>query len=154
MRLGEFLTRAGKAATSVHRSPSQRALDDMRREHNKWADTVKPGIRYYAALPIRANIHASFVFDRRSSFGPLAGQWLAAGSNSPSWSLWRECGPFILEPRFTQADQNLLEAKIEADFLGYAANEALARFEASPEYAARMRRLEHEYPATVAALAA
>ncbi|MFF2077119.1 hypothetical protein ACFVXG_20445 [Kitasatospora sp. NPDC058162] len=156
---------AGRIARIDDRMTSERAMRKVRAEHDKWAAEVQPGVPYYTVLPtlgmdlvlaghIQRPIHTDVVFDRRSKFGPLTGQWIAADSNATSWGLWRECGPLSTERQWTQRDQDAADAQLEARIEPWMAQEALRRFYATADYQNLSRRIEHAYPATVAAIAA
>ncbi|MET9183480.1 hypothetical protein ABZX88_35495 [Kitasatospora aureofaciens] len=156
---------AGRIARIDDRMLSERALRAVRREHDEWARTVQPGVPYYSVLPtqgmdlvlaghIQRPIHHVVTFERRSSWGPLTGQWIAADSNATSWGLWRECGPLSTEKQWTQRDQDAAEAQLEAQLHPFMQREALQRLYSSSEYQTLTSRIERQYPATVAALAA
>jgi hypothetical protein len=154
MRLREFLSGAATAATQIHRSPSQRALDAARREHDEWARTAKLGTPYYTVLPtlgedllkagrINAVSHTSYTFDKRANWGVYTGQLMAG--QTPSWSIWRQNGPLTLEQKWTHADQRRRDEEISEAFGRGMDQRVLERF-----LSERLR----EYPATAAILAA
>jgi hypothetical protein len=154
---------SGRIAAIDDRMLGERAMRKVRAEHDDWARTVKPGVAYYTALPVlgadhvRAGrisrpVHLAAAFDRRSSWGPLTGQWTVADSNATSWGLWRECGPLATTVQWTQLDEDRWAAQQDALMERGMAAGALDQLYAEHQWLAA--RLEREYPATVAAMAA
>ncbi|MEV7600025.1 hypothetical protein AB0O91_21855 [Kitasatospora sp. NPDC089797] len=167
MGLRDLISRgaAGAAARIDDRMLGERAMRAVRREHDEWARTVQPGVPYYSVLPtlgmdlvlaghIQRPIHHVVTFDRRSSWGPMTGQWSAADSNTTSWGLWRECGPLTTDRQWTQRDQDAADAQLDAKLGPWMQQEADRRIYGSAQYQALTDRIERQYPATVAALAA
>ncbi|MEU8920329.1 hypothetical protein AB0D10_05235 [Kitasatospora sp. NPDC048545] len=156
---------AGRIARIDDRMLSERALRDMRREHAIWAKTVKAGTTYYTVRPtlgmdlvhaghISRPVHGAYVWDRRVSWGPQTGHWVTASNLTSSWDVWRKHGVLATTRQWTQRDQDELDARRDAEFERGMGAEVLRRVYDSAEYMELTRRLEREYPATVAALAA
>lgn len=156
---------AGRIARIDEGLLSERAMRQVRREHDEWANTVKAGVVYYTALPalgqdlVRAGhisrvVHGSYVFGKRAAWGPLTGQWIVADGGTTSWGLWRQYGPLTTTVQWTQRDQDRLDAELDAAAERGMGAAVLDRLYASPEYRALTDRVGRDYPATVAALAA
>jgi hypothetical protein len=170
MGLRELISRgaagaAGRIARIDDRMLSERALRAVRREHDIWANTVKKGTAYYTALPVRGMdlvhaghisrpVHGAYVWDRRVSWGPQTGQWVTASNVTSSWDVWRQHGVLTTTRQWTQRDQDELDARRDAEVESGMGAEALRRVYESPKYLQLASRLEREYPATVAAMAA
>ncbi|MGW6912562.1 hypothetical protein ACWGB8_01870 [Kitasatospora sp. NPDC054939] len=136
MRLAQFLRQAGTAATTLHRTPTQRAMDAARAEHDAWTRKAQLGVAYYTLLPnaLLASSgkasHSSYVFDKRVNWGPHTGQ-LISSTGSPSWALWLQNGPLTLLPQWTHREehqrledldashQEELQRRLEAEFPAY-----------------------------------
>jgi hypothetical protein len=147
------------------RLTGNRAMREVREEHDTWARTAQKNAMYYTMLPalgedlvnagrISRPLHSAFVFDRRSKAGPLTGQWLVRGGNSTSWGLWKQLGPLTLEKQWTHLDQVLLDLRRDLEVESGMGALVLERLHASPEYRSLTQRVGRQYPATVAALAA
>ncbi|MFD0405585.1 hypothetical protein [Kitasatospora sp. NPDC127116] len=156
---------SGRIAAIDDRMLGERAMRQVRREHDEWARAVQAGVTYYTALPVlgldhvRAGrigrpVHGTATFDRRSSWGPLTGQWTVVGSTATSWGLWRQHGPLTTKVQWTHQDEDRWAAQQDAQMERGMGAGALDRFFSSPEHRQLVQRLERDYPATVAALAA
>ncbi|MEU6233842.1 hypothetical protein [Kitasatospora sp. NPDC047058] len=141
MRFGQFLSGAAHAAANIHRTPTQRAVDAARREHDEWARTAQLGVTYYSMMPTLTMVengrssHSSYVFDRRANWLPYTGQLMAG--QTPSWAVWQQCGPLTEAPQWTHGQERGRLQELDDRML-----------------ADLQRQIARQYPATADLLAA
>ncbi|MGW2251379.1 hypothetical protein ACWCXH_14360 [Kitasatospora sp. NPDC001660] len=128
MGILDALSNAAARAADSYRSGV--ALRELRGEHDDWARGAELGTVYFTAFPT-TNIgggrpsHSTFVFVKKAFDGQLI-----TDCGTPSWALWRECGPFTPARKWTHADERERLAELDAKLGAGMAQVVLDRFTA------------------------